>query len=164
MLLEVTEMILGRPPVPPVPRSAWTGWQVAERRMTPADFLGLYRAVGESVQWDDRLRMPAETLARHLAASSTRIFLLEADRSVRGLCEFEDCAPSGARLAHFGVVPDLRGTGLGRMLLHAALSAVWRPGAPIRLDTDTNDDPRALGVYRDAGFTVEAMAWRFFPD
>ncbi len=116
------------------------------------------------MQWDDRLRLPEAALAAHLAAPSTRIFLLEKDGAAEGFCEFEHCGRDGATLANFGVAPFLRGTGLGRVLLHAALSAVWRPGIVVRLETDTNDDPRALGVYRDAGFVVERVGWKTFPD
>ncbi len=163
MRLEVTTMVLRHPPVAPAARPAQVGWQVCERRIEANAFLALYR-VGESVEWDDRLRMAKAALAAHLAAPTTRVFLLETDGVAAGLCAFERCEDAGATLANFGVVPVLRGSGLGRVLLHSGLAAVWRPGRVIRLDTDTNDDPRAQAVYRDAGFAVECVGWKTFPE
>lgn len=150
MRLEVTAMQLARPPVPPRRPLPSGDWTVVEARTTPAAFLAVYRAVGDTVRWDARARMAPAALAAHLAAPTTRVFLLEGPGGPAELCAFEACAR--AVLADFAVLPALRGRGVGRHLLHRALVAVWRPGGTIRLDTDTNDDPRAVGVYRDAGF------------
>jgi len=164
MRLEVTSMELTRPPVPPRRPFPNGEWAVVEARMAPPAFLAVYRAVGDTVQWDDRPRMAPAALAAHLAAPTTRVFLLEGAAGPAGLCEFETCDGTGAVLANFGVVPALRGRGVGRHLLHRALVAIWRPGGTVRLDTDTNDDPRAVGVYRDAGFEVVVVGPKDFPD
>ncbi|WP_165644404.1 GNAT family N-acetyltransferase [Oharaeibacter diazotrophicus] len=162
--MTVTSMQLVRPPVPPRRPLPCAEWTVVEARIAPAAFLAIYRTVGDTVQWDDRARMTPAALAAHLAAPTTRVFLLEGADGPAGLCEFEACDGAGAVLANFGVVPALRGRGVGRYLLHRALEAVLRPGGTIRLDTDTNDDPRAIGVYRDAGFEVVAVGPKDFPD
>ena len=164
MELLVTRMVFAGPNLPdlrpmPLPES-----RVVERRMPPSAYLDLYLRVGTSVQWDDRLRLSSDELERHLAADATRIFGLEIGGSLHGFCEFTDCDGPSITLANFGVVPGLRGRGFGRRLLATAVRTVWRPGTRIVLETDTNDDSRAIGVYADAGFFMTERFWKTFPD
>ena len=58
-----------------------------------------------------------------------------------------------AYLEEFYVVPDLRGRGIGRELLRAAMQLARDEGAG-RIELGTNDDDRAArAVYESAGFT-----------
>ena len=58
-----------------------------------------------------------------------------------------------AYLEEFYVVPNLRGRGIGRALLQAAMDAARDEGAG-RIELGTNDDDRAArAVYESAGFT-----------
>jgi ribosomal protein S18 acetylase RimI-like enzyme len=59
----------------------------------------------------------------------------------------------GAYLGELYVVPDLRGQGLGRALLEAALEVARERGAD-HIDLNTSvDDAAARGLYESMGFT-----------
>lgn len=138
---------------------------VALERLDSAAYIDLYRAVGEPVQWDQRLRMPAEDLERLLASPSTHIHVLRVDGEAAGLCEFNGVSQAEVELTHFGLVPAFQGRRLGPFLLNQALCAVWSY-APERvwLHTDTYDHPSAQSVYRRAGFKPYAQRMETFPD
>jgi GNAT superfamily N-acetyltransferase len=129
--------------------------------MTRADYLDLYRRVGEPLQWDSRLKMPAAELNSLLAGGLLHIYVARGGESgtsggsVLGLCEFERHAFPEIELRHFGLVPEAQGRGLGPWLLSTALCREWVSGAKrIWLHTDTWDHPAALPVYRRVGFNV----------
>jgi ribosomal protein S18 acetylase RimI-like enzyme len=164
MDLFVTRMSFTGPDLPQLRPMRWPGYVIVEGRMDASSYLDLYVRVGSSVQWDDRLRLSPAELERHLADPATRIFRLNMGGTPLGICEFADCGGPVITLANFGVVPALRGRGLGRHLLAAAVNAVWLPGTRIVLETDTNDAPGALAVYSAAGFTILDRFWKSFPD
>lgn len=150
---------------PPAPRRL-----LDLRRVVPAAdaYLGLYRAVGDSVGWDARWKMTPAALAAILAAPTTDMVWLYDDERPVGLCEFDaaDAGEPGIELVHFGLVPAARGRGLGPSFLRQALALIWetrRPGR-IWLHTDTEDDRRALGVYRAAGFVPYREGWIDYAD
>lgn len=142
------------------------------RRVRPAaePYLRLYRAIGDSVGWDGRWTMAPDALVRFLEAPTTELYWAFADDTPIGLCEFdaasEDAGADGVELAHFGLVPEARGRGFGPSFLVQALTLVWEARNPGRiwLHTDTEDDRRAFGVYRAAGFVPYREGWIDYPD
>jgi GNAT superfamily N-acetyltransferase len=138
---------------------------VALERLDSASYISLYRAVGEPVQWDQRLRMAAADLERLLALPSTQIHVLRVDGVAAGLCEYNGVGQPDVELVHFGLVPAFHGRRLGPFLLDHALRAVWSH-APQRvwLHTDTYDHPAAQSVYGQAGFKANAQRMETFPD
>ena len=141
------------------------GASVALERLDSASYISLYRAVGEPVQWDQRLRMPAAELERLLALPSTHIHVLRVEGAAAGLCEFNGVGQPDVELTHFGLIPALQGRRLGPYLLGEAVGAVWSH-APERLwlHTDTFDHPGAQAVYRRAGFRPYLQRVESFPD
>jgi GNAT superfamily N-acetyltransferase len=141
------------------------GASVALERLDSASYISLYRAVGEPVQWDQRLRMAAGDLERLLALPSTHIHVLRVEGVAAGLCEFNGVGQPDVELVHFGLVPAFQGRRLGPFLLDRALRAVWSH-APQRvwLHTDTYDHPSAQSVYGRAGFKAYAQRVETFPD
>ncbi|WP_054313102.1 GNAT family N-acetyltransferase [Mesorhizobium sp. 1M-11] len=129
------------------------------------DYLDLYRAVGASLDWDQRLRMPKNDLAVLLASPSTWLNVLRVDGVAAGFCEFNGVGEPVVELAHFGLVDAFRGKRLGLYLLDGSLRAVWA-SQPERvwLHTDTNDHPKALSVYLRAGFAIRERRMERFPD
>ena len=141
------------------------GAAVARETLDIADYISLYRAVGEPVQWDQRLRMPAGDLERLLASPSTHIHVLRVDGEAAGLCEFNGVGQPDVELTHFGLIPAFQGRKLGPFLLDQSLRAVWAQGPErLWLHTDTFDHPGAQSVYRRAGFRQYAQRIETFAD
>lgn len=138
---------------------------VARERLTRADYLALYRAVGDAVQWDQRLRLPVMELDALLYDDATHIHVLRSDGVASGLAEFERVGSDEVEMVNFGLVPAMQGKRLGPFLLDRALRAVWqhRPRR-IWLHTDTNDHPKAIGTYERAGFSLYKRQMETFPD
>jgi GNAT superfamily N-acetyltransferase len=149
----------------PARSSPVVGAKVARERLGRAEYVSLYRAVGEPVQWDQRLRMADEDLERLLTLPSTHVHVLRVEGEAAGLCEFNGVGQAEIELTHFGLVPAFQGRRLGPFLLDQALRAAWSH-APQRiwLHTDTYDHPSAQSVYVSAGFKPYARRMEAFPD
>jgi GNAT superfamily N-acetyltransferase len=148
--MEMRTRPTGEPLPSPVENAAF-----ALERLEAEQFLSLYRAVGETLRWDQRLRMPAEALDAFLRSPSTAIYVLRIDGRAVGLCEFDRVDTADIELTHFGLIPDMQGRRLGPYLLDAALRAVWdRAPQRIWLHTDEWDHSKAQDTYRRAGFDI----------
>ena len=163
--LMVTYMEMTEPPST-APKSLPHSSLVVEReRLGRADYITLYRAVGEPLQWDQRLRSEPETLDRLLADPSTHIHVLRLNGDAIGFCEFAGVGEPEVELVHFGLVPAAQGKGFGPYLLDHALRQSWRHSPNrIWLHTDTNDHPNAVPVYSKAGFRLFLQRIESFPD
>ena len=154
MLLRVTYLELCAAPAPP-DRHAGPESICLEQPAT-ADYLALYRKVGESLGWDQRLLMPEAELAQLLQGTQLRIYLLRNElKEALGFCEFDRSGFPQIELKNFGLVPAARGRRLGPWLLATALAEEWSTNpARIWLHTDTWDHPAAMHVYGLAGFCI----------
>jgi ribosomal protein S18 acetylase RimI-like enzyme len=126
---------------------------VNEEKLSLEEYLALYRKVGASLRWDQRLKMPAQELM-DLLQSSLRIYVVRgAAQNALGFCEFDRSGFPEIELKNFGLVPEAQGQGLGPWLLGTSLRQEWS-SAPQRiwLHTDTWDHPAAIPVYERAGF------------
>ena len=145
-------------------RPAPEGASVAVERLGIADYRALYRAVGEAVQWDERLRLADAALAAILEAPSTEIHVLRVGGAAVGFCELDLSGMPQIEIVHFGIVPAVQGRGLGPYLLDRALRAAWaRAPERIWLHTDTNDHPGARATYERAGFAAYHSRMEHFP-
>jgi ribosomal protein S18 acetylase RimI-like enzyme len=129
---------------------------VAVERLSTAEYLALYRRVGEPVHWDQRLRMPSTELESLLAGDELRVYVLRSAAGLSiGLCEFDRSGFPDIELKNFGIAPEAQGRGLGRHLLAAALLQEWQAGLQrIWLHTDNWDHPAAMRLYSSLGFRV----------
>jgi ribosomal protein S18 acetylase RimI-like enzyme len=154
LLLQVTYLELRAAPGPPE-RHVGSESIRLERPEVP-DYLALYRKVGASLGWDQRLLMPEAELAQLLQGTQLRIYLLRDELGqALGFCEFDRSGFPQVELKNFGLVPEARGRRLGPWLLSTALVAEWNANpARIWLHTDTWDHPAAIRVYRLAGFCI----------
>lgn len=156
-ILRVTYMELRDSPAPP---SHWPGLErVAREQLVHGEYLALYRDVGESLRWDERLRMPEPQLRALLEGGCLYIYVLRnAQGGALGLCEFDRSAFPEIELKNFGLIPEARGRALGPRLLRGALHEEWVSGSTrIWLHTDTWDHPAAIRIYQQAGFRVYAI-------
>jgi GNAT superfamily N-acetyltransferase len=124
--------------------------------MTRSNYLWLYRRVGASVLWDQRLAISPDALDSLLAGDALAIYVLRGgDGKAIGFCEFDRQGFPDIELKNFGLIPAAQGRGLGSWLLSVALQAQWQSGANrIWLHTDTWDHPAAVKLYERAGFRV----------
>lgn len=163
--LMVTYMEMTAPPSSTPVEVPAPGVAVGHERLARADYLNLYRAVGEPVQWDQRLRLGPSALDSLLDDPSNPVYVLRSQGQASGFCEFAGFGGDDVELVHFGLVPEAQGRGLGRYLLNSALRACWA-ASPRRvwLHTDTNDHPRAMATYTKAGFSPYLRRLETFPD
>ncbi|CAN7619523.1 GNAT family N-acetyltransferase [Mesorhizobium amorphae] len=163
--LLVTYMEMTAPPSGDAFAAPAPGAMVAHETLDIAGYVSLYRAVGEPVRWDQRLRIGSGELERLLALASTHIHVLRVDGEAAGLCEFNGVGQADVELAHFGLIPRFQGRKLGPFLLDRSLGAVWshRPRR-LWLHTDTFDHPSAQSVYTRAGFRPFLQRMETFPD
>ena len=158
--MEMTERPDGEPFAVPV-----AGARIEREHLSTADYLALYRAIGEPLQWDQRLRMQSDVLQALLGDESTHVHILRVHGRAAGLCELVGVGGPEVELTNFGLIPEFQGRRLGPYLLDHSLRAVWSL-APRRvwLHTDTNDHPGAQSTYRRAGFRPYAQRMESFPD
>lgn len=163
--LLVTYLDMTAPPPGPALGCPDSTASLKRENLSPAGYLDLYRAVGASLDWDQRLRMPRDDLAILLASPSIWLNVLRADGVAVGFCEFNGVGEPVVELAHFGLVEAFQGRGLGPYLLDGSLRAIWtRKLERVWLHTDTNDHPKALSVYLRAGFRIRERRMETFPD
>ena len=152
----VTYLAMEAPPEQPRPQAPDPAIIISRRRNMPvADYLRLYRAVGDDWLWWSRLTMDVTTLAAHIAAPESEIYVAEADGEPVGFAELDLRPAPNVEVRYLGVVPARIGTGLGGRLLAHALAAAWRhrPHRVI-LNTCNLDHPGAIAFYRRHGFAV----------
>ncbi|MEP9372990.1 GNAT family N-acetyltransferase [Mesorhizobium sp. KR1-2] len=139
--------------------------RIERETLDPAEYVALYRAVGEPLNWDMRLRMPAEELRDFLTNPATHVYVLRVDGRAVGLCEFDGVGQPEVELVHFGLIADVQGQKLGPCLLDRALREVWSHATQrVWLHTDTSDHPKAKSTYQRAGFRIFAERMETFPD
>ena len=161
--LMVTYMAMDAPPAA-APRAAPDGVTVDVELLGLADYRALYRAVGEAVQWDERLRLSDAALGSILDAPTTELQILRVDGAASGFCELDLSDRSDIEIVYFGIVPAVQGRGLGPLLLDRALRAAWARGpGRVWLHTDTNDHPGARATYERAGFVAWLSRMERFP-
>ncbi|MBT1154226.1 GNAT family N-acetyltransferase [Aminobacter anthyllidis] len=158
--MEMTEAPVGEPFPAPAPDA-----RVSREHPDRPDYLTLYRAIGEPLQWDHRLRMPSDELQALLGDRATHVYVLRVDGQVAGLCEFIGIGGADVELTNFGLIPQFQGRRLGPYLLDCSLRLIWSL-APSRvwLHTDTNDHTSAQSTYRRAGFKPYMQRVESFPD
>jgi GNAT superfamily N-acetyltransferase len=144
----------------PAPAPARCGPEfIVSERPKLAEYLTLYRAVGEPLGWDQRLKMPEAQLGAQLQGETLDIYILrDAAERPLGFCEFDRAQFPEIELKNFGLIRQAQGQGLGSWLLNVALREEWQFG-PTRvwLHTDTWDHPAAVPVYERAGFRIYAV-------
>ena len=113
----------------------------------------LYDTVGEPWLWYERRRMSDAALAAIVQDADVRIDVLYVAGVPAGYAELDFRRKDEVELGYFGLMPEFIGAGYGGYLLDRAIDTAWKT-KPERLwvNTCTMDHPRALKVYRRAGF------------
>lgn len=117
----------------------------------------LFRAIGQDLLWFSRLLMTDETLLTTLSDPGTESFALKRGSNIIGIVELSFRDLPDCELSFFGLIPSEVGGGLGRILIDEAIRRAFeKPITRFWLSTCTLDHPKALGFYRQAGFTPYA--------
>lgn len=117
----------------------------------------LYRKVGESHGWYERLHLSDEQLAQTLHHPQNELKVLFSDGNPIGFAELDlRNQPDGtAHLAHFGIFPEYRGRKFGKYFFNWTLHQVWsQPIQRVHMHTYDWDHPAALKLSAWAGFSV----------
>jgi GNAT superfamily N-acetyltransferase len=152
-------------PVGPPP-SAPSGWAL-ERvgRPDPDWYQRLFRRVGEDWMWYSRLRIDRARLQALIHDPATEVLVVRDGGAELGLVELNRREPPDVEIAYFALVPEARGRGGGRWLMHAALQRAFVTGpSRVWLHTCTLDHPAALGFYLRCGFTAIERRIEITPD
>lgn len=117
-------------------------------------FLSLYNAVGWMYEWVDKLAEDRETLRAFVQHPDVTLYVAYRDGWPAGFFLLDGRAAGICDLGYFGLVPEAVGAGLGGPLLRHAIATGWsRAGVEkMTVNTCTLDHPRALDLYKTAGF------------
>lgn len=118
-------------------------------------YLELYKSVGSSYNWCDRLLMPEEELEKILLSDTTEVCLLKYNDESAGFVEFDKSVPGETEMVYFGLIVKFTGKKAGFPFLQWAINHAMEKGINrVWLHTCDLDHPAALPLYQKAGFTI----------
>jgi ribosomal protein S18 acetylase RimI-like enzyme len=124
----------------------------------------MYREVGASWHWVDRLNWSTDQWRAWTDRDEHRLLLAYSDSQPCGYAELEQQADGAVEIAYFGLLPAFAGAGLGGWLLRNALAHAWHmPGTQrVWVHTCDLDAPAALANYRARGMEIVGrhVEWR----
>lgn len=138
-------------PAPPPPRSGLHILHAA--RPTVSFYRYLFNTIGEPWLWASRRKTPDDELKAILHDDANHIDVLYVDGVPAGYAEIDFGPQPNVELLFFGLIPEFIGQGLGPYFLRHAIDTAWsRNPSRFWLHTCTLDHPKAVSVYRRAGF------------
>ena len=150
----VTYLSMKAPPsqLPPMPTTPRLALMKAEN--IPLHFYRyLYREVGESWLWVERLNLNDDALAKKIRRETIEIFVLYAKGAPAGYYELDFGRADRTNIVYFGLMPEWTGFRIGPWLLGSAIGAALARGPrEITVNTCTLDHPAALPLYQRLGF------------
>jgi len=111
-----------------------------------------YYSVGEKHFWLDRMVMPDEELFKKINAANVDIYVFYVNNEAAGYIEFIK-EVKFVEILYFGIMPGFIGKGYGKYFLRWVIAKAWSYQPEwVQLNTCTLDHPKALGMYKKAGF------------
>ncbi len=130
-----------------------------------AEYLKLFRAVGEPWLWTSRLSMPADEVQAIIHHSGIDLYVVRDDDAVAGFIELDFRQTGQCEIGFFGLIAEMNGKGHGRWMMNQALEKAWRDDIKrVWLHTCTQDSPRALPFYQQCGFRIFKQEMDMMPD
>ena len=116
----------------------------------------LYRDVGSTWQWTDRLNWDNTQWSEYVMRSSLTTWIGYWKGERAGYFELESQSGGDVEIMYFGLLPEFIGMGLGGILLTAAVEHAWRKPQVTRVwvHTCSNDHKHALPNYLKRGFQL----------
>ena len=120
---------------------------------TVKQYRELYKRVGDTWHWHDRLVWSDERLGQQLAKPNICVWELRVGTDLGGYFELEVQDGGDVEIVYFGLTPEFIGKGFGAAMLSRATEEAFALGAArVWLHTCTLDSPRALPNYKARGF------------
>ncbi len=120
---------------------------------SPADYRGLFRAVGARWLWFSRLIMRDGELGAIIDHPDVELFEVRESEAVVGMLELDRRIAGTCELSFVGLIPEYAGKGHGHWLLAQAVALAWREDVSrVHVHTCSLDHPSALKAYTRAGF------------
>jgi ribosomal protein S18 acetylase RimI-like enzyme len=116
-------------------------------------FKYLYSSVGRDNSWWYMLYKSREYLVDYLSDPHSWYITLMYDSQPAGFSIVTDEGNGRSNLAYIGLLPEFRSMGLGKRFLNDCLVHASRQSSRMWVYTTSLDHPRALPMYRAAGFS-----------
>lgn len=114
----------------------------------------LYKAVGFSWHWLDRLAITDAELSKKINDNNIDIYVLKVNAEYAGYAEFAR-KKDYTEIIYFGLMPGFIGKGYGKFFLQCVVNKAWSYKPQwIQLNTCSLDHPNALSVYQSVGFQI----------
>lgn len=128
----------------------------------------IYGTVGRECCWWMRRVLSDQYLEQLFSDPFVEVYVLkDSNDIISGFFELDCRLKSNVNIAYFGLMPHLVGKGIGRTFFHQVLGTAWEKHPRcLRINTCNLDNPRALELYKKAGFEqfkVERELWNI-PD
>lgn len=121
------------------------------------EYRAFNKLVGDDLGWVDRQIMCDEDLIRIISNPAVKIFVLYSGHEQTGFAELDFRNKDEVYMEYFGLGPNARGKGLGKIFLNWVILAAWKSKpAKFLLNTCEIDHPNALPIYLKAGFKIVA--------
>jgi GNAT superfamily N-acetyltransferase len=116
----------------------------------------LYRFIGKTWQWTDKLSWTTEQWREYVASERQRTWVAYCGGAIAGYYELLGDDLGNTEIIYFGLSEAYIGNGLGGYLLTHAIRSAWEWPATRRVwvHTCTLDHPAALGNYLARGMTL----------
>ena len=130
-----------------------------------AEYLALFRSVGEPWLWTSRLLMGEDEVRAIIHGSGIDLYVVRDGDAVVGFIELDFRHTGQCEIAFFGLIAAMNGKGHGRWMMNQALDKAWRGDVQrVWLHTCTQDSPRALPFYQQCGFRIFKQEMDMMPD
>jgi ribosomal protein S18 acetylase RimI-like enzyme len=115
----------------------------------------LYRTVGRTWSWTDRLSWPRARWLAHLERPEVHMWIAHLQGVIAGYVELERQPEESVEIVSFGLLQQFLGLGIGGLLLSDTVERAFRGGARrVWLHTCSLDSPRAMENYQARGFKL----------
>lgn len=130
-----------------------------------AEYLELYREVGDAWGWTGRLLKTRAELETILNSTSNEVWLFKVENEVAGFFEITR-KEKETEIVYLGLKPNWIGKRLGQKLIKAAISKAGANGEKVWLHTCERDHASALAAYQKAGFSIvkETVSMEYYPE
>jgi len=130
-----------------------------------AEYLEIYKAVGNAWGWTGRLLKSPEELTEILRSKNNEVWRFLFENEFVGFFELVR-SETDTEIVYLGLKPEWIGKGLGQKLIRASVDVAGQNGKKVWLHTCERDHASALQTYLKAGFIIEkeTVSLEYYPE